>query len=56
MNHETAPVELRECLATEPADMFSALVSMRDLAFIKEGFFLSTCNRVEALVITEKRR
>jgi glutamyl-tRNA reductase len=53
MNHETAPVELRECLATGPDDLPKALAFMRDLACIREGFFLSTCNRIEALVITE---
>ncbi|MFH1124667.1 MAG: glutamyl-tRNA reductase [Pseudomonadota bacterium] len=53
MNHETAPVELRECLAKEPFLVDVALVSMRELACIKEGLFLSTCNRVEALLTTE---
>jgi len=53
MNHETAPIELRECLATEPDNTAKALAFMRDTACINEGFFLSTCNRVEALVITE---
>jgi glutamyl-tRNA reductase len=53
MNHETAPVELRECLATAPDNTVKALVFMRDLECIKEAFFLSTCNRVEALVTTE---
>ncbi len=53
MNHETAPVELRECLATEPDNAARALASMRDISCIKEGFFLSTCNRLEALVIAD---
>ncbi len=53
MNHETAPVELRECLAREPGNTAKALASMRELECIKEGLFLSTCNRVEALYITE---
>jgi glutamyl-tRNA reductase len=53
MNHETAPVELRECLATEPDSTEKMLTSMRDLPCIKEGLFLSTCNRVEALLATE---
>lgn len=52
MNHETAPVELRECLASEPDSAIKMLASMRDLPFIKEGLFLSTCNRVEALLTT----
>lgn len=54
MNHETAPVELRECLVSEPDNIDSALSEMRDLSCIKEGFFLSTCNRIETLVIAEE--
>ncbi|MCD6296719.1 MAG: glutamyl-tRNA reductase [Deltaproteobacteria bacterium] len=53
MNHETAPVELRECLATDPENTVKALALMRDLDCIKEGLFVSTCNRVEALIATE---
>ena len=53
MNHETAPVELRECLSRNPDNTQKALASMRDLEAISEGLFLSTCNRVEALFITE---
>ncbi len=54
MNHETAPVELRECLAKDPAHADRALALMREFSCIKEGLFLSTCNRVEALVTTEQ--
>lgn len=53
MNHETAPVELRECLADEPENSQKALAFMRKQGCIKEGIFLSTCNRVEALFTTE---
>ncbi len=53
MNHETAPVELRECIAREPDHVSLALTSMRELPHIKEGLFLSTCNRVEALYATD---
>ena len=53
MNHETAPVELRECLAAEPDNAARALASIRDLHCVKEGLFLSTCNRVEALFTAE---
>ena len=55
MNHKTAPVELRECLASDPMSTKKALGTMRDLDLIKEALFLSTCNRVEALVVTEDR-
>jgi glutamyl-tRNA reductase len=54
MNHETAPVELRERLASESDSTLKALVSMKRLDVVKEGLFLSTCNRVEALFITEE--
>ena len=53
MNHETAPVELRECLAMESDSISKALDSMRELDCIWEGLFLSTCNRVEALFTTD---
>lgn len=54
MNHETAPIELRECLATEPGNNNTALSLMRNSEHLKEGFFLSTCNRIEALCTTDK--
>jgi glutamyl-tRNA reductase len=54
MSHETAPVELRECLAKDPAHADKALTMMREFSCIKEGLFLSTCNRVEALFTTEQ--
>lgn len=53
MNHETAPVELRECLAGEPSLSKKALDEMRAMDCIRESLFLSTCNRVEALCITD---
>ncbi len=53
MNHESAPVELRECLADDAAIPGNALATMRESACIREGFFLSTCNRVETLYTTE---
>ena len=56
MNHETAPVELRECLATDPENTVRALTLMRDLECIREGLFISTCNRVEALIATESKK
>ena len=54
MNHETAPVELRECLSSEPDNMVRALLTMRDTPCIREGFLLSTCNRIEGLVIADE--
>jgi len=54
MNHETAPVALRECLAVESHNVQKALGLMRNLDVVREGFFLSTCNRVEALIVAEE--
>jgi len=54
MNHETAPVALRECLAVEAQNVQKALGLMRNLDVVREGFFLSTCNRVEALIVAEE--
>lgn len=53
MNHQTASVDLRECLATDPDNPTKALASMREIECIEEGLFLSTCNRVEALITSE---
>lgn len=55
MNHQTAPVELRECLASDPGTAKKALAAMRDSDEIKEAMFFSTCNRVEALVVADHR-
>ncbi len=54
MNHETAPIELRECLSQEADNTLKALAWMRNLEGIREGLFLSTCNRVEALFIADE--
>jgi glutamyl-tRNA reductase len=53
MNHTTAPVELRECLAKDSKGAEDALTWMREQAAIKEGLFISTCNRVETLFTTD---
>jgi len=53
MNHMSAPVELRECFANDAGNIASALACIREAESIKEGMFISTCNRVEALFITD---
>jgi glutamyl-tRNA reductase len=53
MNYKTAPLDLRECMARDSNSVFQALSAMRENPIIQEGLFLSTCNRVEALYITE---
>ena len=54
MNHESAPVELRECLANDSENSGHVLAAMRESEYIREGIFISTCNRVEALFTTDK--
>ncbi len=54
LNHETAPLALRECLAVESGNVQKALGLMRNLEVVHEGFFLSTCNRVEALFVAQE--
>jgi len=53
MNHESAPVELRECMASTQEGVALALACMRESEWIREGLFLSTCNRVEAIYTTD---
>ncbi len=48
MNHKTAPVELREKLTSD--DMLDYLIKTES---IKEALCLCTCNRIEAVVVTE---
>jgi glutamyl-tRNA reductase len=55
INHETASVELRECLAFSGEETTDALVSLHNNQFIKEALIFSTCNRVEVLFVTENR-
>ncbi len=53
MNHKTAPVELRERLAYGPGNPDEILNYLMDLEPVKEALYLSTCNRVEAIVVTD---
>jgi len=53
MNHETAPVELRECLVSDPSSEERVLAWIRNDPGIREGVFVSTCNRVEVVATAE---
>jgi len=50
MNHKTAPVQLRECLAFSHAEILAALDSFQASPAISEVLVISTCNRVEVLM------
>jgi glutamyl-tRNA reductase len=53
LNHQTAPVELRECIAIPKNDTADALLALIRHEAIDEVVVLSTCNRVEVLMVTE---
>jgi glutamyl-tRNA reductase len=55
LNHKTAPVELRECLAFSKEETFAALKSFQESAVVGEAVIISTCNRVEVLIATEDK-
>lgn len=49
LNHQTAPVEVREKLAFDPERVGPSIERLLALPSIAEGVILSTCNRVEAV-------
>ena len=55
LSHNTAPVELRECIAFNEDETVSALNGLRAHAEVNESMVFSTCNRVEILMAAENR-
>ena len=55
INHKTASVEVRECIAFAEDETKTALHSLLGKSFIKEALLFSTCNRVEILLVTDNR-
>ncbi len=53
LSHRTAPVELRERLAIPESRMGEALARLLAYPSVKEGMFLSTCNRVEVYAVVK---
>ena len=47
LNHDTAPLEIRERLAFQDSKIKEALSQCRSIVSLKENMILSTCNRVE---------
>ena len=47
LNHNTAPIEIREKLVFSPEDLNQSLQSLTNLSSIEEAAILSTCNRTE---------
>ena len=50
LNHKTAPVQLRECIAFSGDETKEALAFLHRHPAIEEVLILSTCNRVEILL------
>ena len=54
INHNTAPIEVRERLAIPAARLADATRSLSSVPGVRESLILSTCNRVELLTIQEQ--
>ncbi len=50
LNHKTAPVEIRECLAFSGEEASGAAAALKEKDSIDEVVLFSTCNRVEVLL------
>jgi glutamyl-tRNA reductase len=55
LNHKTAPVALRECLAITTDETSLALKAFQEHPSIREVMLFSTCNRVEFLMIVRNK-
>lgn len=55
LNHKTASVHVRECIAFTEDETERALRLLRESAAIKEAVLFSTCNRVELLMAVAKQ-
>ena len=47
INHQTAPLEIREKVAFAPEQMVNALHELQDIPAVNESVIVSTCNRTE---------
>jgi glutamyl-tRNA reductase len=55
LNHKTAPVNIRECVAFPEKQIHEPLRAVRGLPGVREGMILSTCNRVEITAVVDER-
>src|SRR5260370_7342256 len=53
INHNTAPIEVRERLAIPAGRLADATRTLLHQPGIREGLILSTCNRVELVTLQE---
>ncbi|MFW6147607.1 MAG: glutamyl-tRNA reductase [Thermodesulfobacteriota bacterium] len=56
MNHETAPVEVRELLSIGKEELDKTVGDIQAIKTVKESMVLSTCNRVEILFTSEREK
>ena len=56
LNHESAPVAVRERLAISEADLGGNCASIVSLDGIREAVVLSTCNRIEIYAVADPGR
>lgn len=54
LNHESAPVEIRERLSFEEAELRPSLERLKAQAPVAEAAVLSTCNRVEVIAVSRE--
>jgi glutamyl-tRNA reductase len=47
INHQTAPVDIREKIAFSPEQLSGALLELQQLSAVNESVIVSTCNRTE---------
>ena len=55
INHNTAPVELRECIAFSKEESATAVQTLLRHPDLNEVMLFSTCNRVEVLLVTDQK-
>jgi len=55
LNHKSASVSVRECLAFNEEEARSALVALRSRKSVDEAMLFSTCNRVELLMVSKDK-
>ncbi len=54
INHDSAPIAVREKLAILDRDLPQALTALSALPGVREGALLSTCNRTEAYAVASE--
>lgn len=55
LNHKTAPVEIRERLAFQEAELDEALIQLKNQKSVFEAVIVSTCNRTELYVVSDQQ-